>query len=65
MQQGAAGLQIMAKGMKILFQVLWKTSVGFLDLTTFLSCPRAFAWAVCFARNMQFYLLASNRSNQL
>lgn len=31
----------------------------------FLSCLRAFAWAVCFARNMQFYLPAPNYPNQL
>lgn len=35
----AAELQIMAKGMRISFRVLWKTSVGFLDLTTFVHAP--------------------------
>lgn len=57
----AAGLQILAKGMKILLQVLWKTLIGFLDLTTFM--PRAFAEAICFARSM--YLSVFNHSNQL
>lgn len=63
MQQGAAGLQIMAKGMKIVFQVLWKTSVGFLDVTTFM--PQGLCMGCLLCQDVQFYLPASNHSNQL